>query len=273
MFTQVKTIFSPSSSIYGGSLVSAIMLVGFMVLQSSAPGALALDSRWLIVTGIPLLIALIVGGHIKNIKGLGIELETRLQDRVNTINLDEAKAHSVTDAVAETHGMSKGGPRELLHLSEQDSNSITRLKFVSGRDGYYAVGAISEYLTRLPNMAYFEIVDTQNRFQCLLPVTALIQQSQRSSDVDEIIVSIDNSLVFFINALSQNQITTTFASSVVTLTISNSSSMVDALKKLHEQNERKAAVVDDSGIFVGLVHAHEIERRIAENVIRTKFAR
>ncbi|ODB92812.1 hypothetical protein A3197_20795 [Candidatus Thiodiazotropha endoloripes] len=57
-----------------GAIVSIVLLATFLLFQYNESNVLKLESRWLLVAGVPLLAALIVGGYIKSFKGFGVEL-------------------------------------------------------------------------------------------------------------------------------------------------------------------------------------------------------
>jgi len=61
-----------------GAVISIFFLVTFLTFQYNQSEMLKLESRWLLVAGVPLLAALIVGGYIKSFKGFGVELEAIL---------------------------------------------------------------------------------------------------------------------------------------------------------------------------------------------------
>jgi len=58
-----------------GAIISIVLFIALVLFQHYNLDVLKLESRWLLVSGVPILIALFVGGYIKKFKGFGIELE------------------------------------------------------------------------------------------------------------------------------------------------------------------------------------------------------
>lgn len=70
----IRFFGSHPAIVFGGCL-SLLLLGIFLAFQFFDSKMLNLETRWLLASGIPILIALFVGGYIKSFKGFGVELE------------------------------------------------------------------------------------------------------------------------------------------------------------------------------------------------------
>jgi hypothetical protein len=74
--------------IISGIASSIIFLTLFLLLQYYIPSLMWLGTQWLVVAGVPVLIALFIGGYIKSFKGFGIELEAKLKSTIAYMPLE-----------------------------------------------------------------------------------------------------------------------------------------------------------------------------------------
>ncbi len=58
-------------------VLSFILLLFFMLLKSYDTRMLALETKWILISALPVFIALLIGGYIKSFKGFGVEIETK----------------------------------------------------------------------------------------------------------------------------------------------------------------------------------------------------
>ena len=125
-----------------GSISSIILLISFFIAKSFNLKILGLEIKWIVVSGIPLLIALFVGGYIKRFKGFGFEIESYLYKPVTSVGL------KVTEVLTEQPGSYKNTHRMLMEMDPRQRQKIRRLSFVSGiRD--YDTQTISQYIQYL----------------------------------------------------------------------------------------------------------------------------
>lgn len=59
----VKKFFLQHTALGFGAIVSIVLLTVFLLFQYFLSDVLKLESRWLLVAGVPLLAALVVGGY------------------------------------------------------------------------------------------------------------------------------------------------------------------------------------------------------------------
>ncbi len=57
-------------SLRQGMILSCILFVAFGALQQLQARVLELEAHWILVAILPVLVALVVGGHIRSLKGL-----------------------------------------------------------------------------------------------------------------------------------------------------------------------------------------------------------
>jgi hypothetical protein len=74
-------------------LISLILLTIFIYLKSKKPNLLDIETKWLALSMIPVLIVLVADDYIYKFKGLGIEIETKLKEPIKKIlNLKQKKS-------------------------------------------------------------------------------------------------------------------------------------------------------------------------------------
>ena len=74
----------------------------------------------------------------------------------------------------------------------------------------------------------------------------------------------------FIRALDEMTVAQTFGNLLITVHISESADLIEALKLMRSKRVRRVAVTDESGTFLGLLTESSIERRIVDNVLSAK---
>jgi len=239
------------SSLIICATISIILFITFLVFQYRESTLLKLESKWLIVAGIPILIGLIIGSYIKSFKGFGIELESLLELSIGKINL------LASDAVDVLDGDEKRTYSYLQRLSDVERRRIQRLTFTVNRPNYYRVGAVYEYLERLRNLRYFEVQDSNKKFQALIP----IKYFKSHGNIEQ------NKIWEFIQALESNNLSGLLGNNIITDSVSENDPLLDVLKKVRNNSFRVLPVVSSSRTFIGVVTDRLIEKRIADEVI------
>jgi hypothetical protein len=229
-------------------IFSILLLALFMFLQNMASGTLALDVKWIIVSAIPILITIIVGGYIKVFKGFGVELEMRIKEPIKSLDF------VATDVYISLEGISKQTIAEIDRISIDRKLKITRLQFISNLRHYYESFAISVYMQELPNLEYFEIVGNHGQFICLLPINIFKRQNE-------------NELYSFISTLEDDRVLQVFGNSAITFTIGQNQSIIEVLETLRAHMLEVAVVQDDKGKVLGLIKTSDIEKRIATELL------
>lgn len=242
------------------SLISVSLLVVFAILQHHESHVLKLNTQWILVAGVPILIALLVGGYIKKFKGFGVELESRLQTPVTSLSL------KVTDAITDMPGDAKERVSHLRRLTERQVEITKRLSFVLGRTGYYDRNAIIRYFKKLRNLDYVEVTKRSGEFVCLIPIrefkaieSETPSEPFRHSRIDQ-----------FIRALEDETILSVFSGACINLTVKRDEGLIRVLEKLRNVNVDKAVVVSPEGYFLGVITSNDIERKIADDVLYSK---
>jgi uncharacterized integral membrane protein len=239
-----------STLIYGVA-ISIILLLLFLVLQTRDSAILKLDSKWLIVAGVPILIALFAGGYITKFKGFGVELEAKLKKTIDKVDL------IVEDVTEEFPEDVKGSIPRLDEITEEERGRVKRLAFIAGKTGYYGPNAVEYYINRLSRLSFFEIRDKQGKFICLLPTDIF----KRGDGVEY------DKLDMFIDSLERNIVLEEFGSFAVTNKVAPKETLVNVLAKVRYSSYGMLPVVNQEGKMVGIVSAREIEKRIADEVL------
>ena len=234
-----------------GIVVSAILLIVFLLLQEFHATILSLDVKWLVVAAIPLIIALLRSNIIRSFKGFGIELETRLQEPIGAIAL------SAVDAVVELPGDYKETLGYIMRLSPEERASLQRLTFNEGRRNYYQPEVVREYLNLLPNLKYFEVADSKGKFVALVPVELFkLKEETNFGRIED-----------FIYTMVEKEHGAFFSNAIITETIRETENLLKALPVVRRSKYGLLPVVNRKGGFLGVITAAMIESKIADEVL------
>lgn len=234
-----------------GLIATLITFIALLLLQHLSPSILQLDVKWVVVACIPLLIALIVGGYIKEFTGFGITLKTTMEAPITSLDL---KAQEV---LVSLEGIRKDTLAVLSRISLEKKRKTTRLRFFLRRRGYYDLDAIYFYMRELPNLEYFEIVRPKGLFVCLLPVGLFYSHGE----VDR------PELERFLSALMEDKILDIYSGDAITATVRAEQSIATVLEILRSNRLDAAVVLDSKGATLGLIKTSDIEKRITDEVI------
>ncbi|MFC1863449.1 hypothetical protein ACFL1Z_05805 [Thermodesulfobacteriota bacterium] len=237
-----------------GFIISLIIFLIVFYLQMKESDILQIESRWLLVCGIPVLIALIVGGYIQKFKGFGVEIEARLKSRLGNVGL------KAQDALEQVEGQDKGDLSFLYDTPEEKLAEIERLILVMGRKNYYGVYALKEYMERLRNLKFIEIQDNQGKFLYILPASVFIEGNNIKMNLIERFIqnleegNIDNSLI----TMTENDYVKTVEP------------LIGILPKVRESIHGWLPVLNKQRKLMGVITKESIESRIADDVIAAK---
>ena len=237
-----------------GILASLALLLIFLNLQAVNSNLLNLDIKWLVIASIPLLIVLVRSNIIQKFKGFGIELETRLQDPISSINL------AAIAALVDLPSDAKQSISYLERLSSSQRESIQRLTFQIERSGYYDERAIRFYLRELPNINFFEVVNSSGQFIALLPVDLLIERNNPNEEV----------LRRFIKVLETNTPQAFYREIAITKTILESDNILDALQQVRKSKFGYLPVISEDGRLLGIATRPMLESKVADEVLLTE---
>jgi hypothetical protein len=268
----LKKLFNNHTMLIVCGIASIVLLFIFILLQGGKPNLLSLESRWLIVSGIPLLYALIVGGYIKSFKGFGLELESQLKNPVKYSSL------LVSDVIDDMPGSPKKSKNSLKNISIKTRKKIERLTFNCGKKGYYVESVIKDYLIALPNIKYFEFVLKNGQFFCLLPIS-IFKKSREIIDnnfndqledrydeqVNEQFYS--SAIIDLIDAINNDELLTFFGVEAITAKVIETQSVIDILPIVRSSKHGVVGVINENERLVGIIDKHTLESKIADEVL------
>jgi len=254
MKKYINKLWTQHTALAIGTVTSIVFLVTFLVFQYNQSEVLKLESRWLLVAGVPLLAALIVGGYIKSFKGFGVELEASLSKTVTNIDL------AATEAMEEVSGDEKRSITYLHRLNAREKRQISRLVLIQGRQDYYRPYALGKYLHELRGLKYFEIRKEDGKFVALIPVSEF--RSDREIN--------DNLLGKLIHVLEQSQVLQSYSRLVITSHITEETGLIESLKIMRKQKIQQLVVLDENGVFLGVLLSKAVEKRIIDDVLVAK---
>lgn len=247
-------MFGKYRAITIGIIVSLAIFVILLILQGINAAILDLETRWLLVAGIPILIALIIGGYIYRFKGFGIELETRLQSPMGTSILQ------TTDALEQAPGLDKEAVGLLDSLTQEQLSRLQRLSFVSGRKNYYDPYAVREYIQRLYNLQFIEIRDKNGAFQFLIPITVFREEHGiKIEALDRLVESVSNATIdsdFAVEAEGEYVRTT--------------DKLLEILPEIRDSKYGWLPVLTPNRRLAGVITKSSVEARIADEVVAVK---
>lgn len=217
-----------------------------------------LDAKWLFVSGIPILLALFLGGYVKNFKGFGIELEADLKSPLPASLIK-------TVAYEKIISINKEGVYEINSLTPSERRKIKSLKFVLRKRDYYDVWAIEQYLYGLEFLQFLEIVNSKGQLEYLLPVSTLKSGNEVNNQaIRNFIVNIERFRLDekYSNAISEK--------------VSISDSLIIVYKRMMElypdnspyNDFHVLPVINKKGQMIGVILKSEIERRILDDVVK-----
>ncbi len=234
-----------------GLFFSALLLLIFILLQLASFQGLELDIKWISVSFLPLLLALIFSGIIRTANAFGVEVELGLDTPVGALEL------TAKDAAYFQRSADKQDITYLRSLSALNRSETQRLAFVEGKKKYYDVWAIKEYIESFPNLVFIEITNKNRKFLYLLPIDIF-------KDCRQVI---DTQIERLKIALENGTIEEQFASEVEDRRVFTTENILDTLTQIRRSRHRYIPVIDEAGFLVGVATKERIEEKIAEGVL------
>lgn len=243
--------------------VSTILLITFLVFQYYELKSLTLDIKWIILSGVPVLIGLFIGGYIKSFKGFGIELESNLSEPISLSVISKID-------LTESPGMNKESLHRLYELSENERNKINCLRFINGKTNYYDTYAIEEHFRTLRYLKFIEIVNQEGEFLYLIPSTKFKPSRNNIPPNQEIN---RNKLNDLIQAIETNNFEEYFPDLITDFIITTDNTL-EAYRKIKKSNQSRQLftyrdalpVLDERKRMIGTIDQQKLESKIAEEV-------
>ncbi len=202
------------------SLIALGLLIIFSIMQLFDSKVLALDNKWLIVSGIPILVGLFLSGVIKSFKGFGVELETNLAEKIDLELVGKVESFPTPE-------ITKQSMQFLIGMSPNQKSKIERLQFEYGKLDYYDSYVVKEYIANLTRLRYIEIIDNDGRFVGLLPV-GQFKEDRAKENFDRII----NNIKLLIRSIERKNIPDSFKN-FITDKIKKDDTLLEAFKKFN----------------------------------------
>ena len=239
-----------------GILASGLMLVALIIAQNVNAVFLSLPMHWLVVGILPVILSLIVGGHLTKVKGLGIELEAAVAAPVYQVysNL------TASDAVSDIPGDVKQSIGYIEKLTPTETRRMRWLLFSAGRQNYYSAQGISQYLERMPNLEFLELRTNTDNIIGFLPIGA-VMQPEGGPDQQK--------LEALVRAIETGNLADAFPREAVTLRVDSRDGLRSVLAAMRTEQAPVAAVISPGGRYLGVARAAEVEARIADAVLAT----
>jgi hypothetical protein len=236
--------------IYGAGLTLVLIEVFLYLKHLNTPDA-DLDLIWLIVAGIPLSLALILGGYLRKSPALGIRLETSLQNPLGRVGMISR------EGIDELPASQKESSEYLRNLQDNRKRGIQRISLVTGRPDYYRAEVIKEYLEKLPNLKFIEVRDLNGKFQCLLPAKVLGYKSHFDNE------AIDRLLL----GLEQQKVRDLFPYDAIFRSMREDECLLESLSKFGASDSSFLPLLSKEGNFLGTIERETLERRVLDQLI------
>ena len=238
-----------------GILCSVLLLGTFIFLQNKSPQILKVPAQWVAVATLPIILVLFAGGYISKFSGFGIVLERTLDSPISkTIQTIPGKI------VSDIEGETKRSVSKLKTMPKSVKLSTRYLRFISGSSAYRAED-IKEYLSALPNLYFFEVLDQNGKFVCLLPIEYFV--SEESDEPFD-----NNSIGEFVKALATNRVSETFPQWAITTLLLSNTDLITVLKTMRSQNINYVGIQSPNQQYLGVAVKSEIEHEIANSVVK-----
>lgn len=259
MNKTLKSILDKHKTLMVFSSISFLLLITFLTFQYFHFSGLDLDVKWLIVSGVPILIGLLIGEYIKSFKGFGIEIESSLKAELPSNLITPISEESIVDV----NSIDKQSLNYLQNLNSDEIQKISRLRFVFDKRDYYDMYVVREYFSKLKNLKYVEIVDNEGKFKFLIPITQFRTNHNYFSS------KIEN----FINEIENRTLSSSF-SGAITSFVNYDDSLLEAYKKLLSKTkkieaigDKKLPVLDTNHRLIGLLSKMKVEEFISKEVL------
>jgi hypothetical protein len=243
-------------------LGSIILLITFSIMEIFDSKILTLDIKWLIVSGIPILIGLFLSGMIKSFKGFGIELETSLSEKLNFELVGTIESYPSLE-------ITKQSMQYLFNMPQKQKLKIERLQFEYGKVGYYEPVVVKDYINALSRLRYIEIIDSEGRFFGLLPAGKF--RTDLKYDHSEMNVK---NIELLIKSIERSNIQANF-NDFITDSIKKNDSLLEAYKKFtlsgqgkHFNGDQFLPVVDSNDKMIGYTTRNKLSNKISEQVLK-----
>lgn len=237
-----------------GAVVSVFLLGLLIYLQKTSPNILKVPAQWVAVAALPIIVVLFAGGYITKFSGFGIILESTLKSPIFD-NTDKSPVQIISNIA----GGLKRTDDALKTLSRKEKLATRYLRFVSGQS-VYRYDIVATYLKALPNLYFFEVVDSNNYFVYLLPIEALVTDDSDSAYDEEKIKK-------FVDSIALNKVPSGFTPKAITTTLAPDTDLIMVLKKMRDDGIRYIGIVRPNGEYLGVALQTEIEHQIAKSVL------
>ncbi len=243
---------------------SAGLLVLFFALAKFGFTGLNLDAKWIFVSAIPLIIALVTSGWIKNFKGFGIEIDVALD---TTGNKDIIKPIEVLDLDV----IDKNSLSDLTEMKRKGKVHARCIRMILGSPKYDQY-AFELYLKELPDIRHVLIVDAEGRFECLL--YNIVDQSLRMGRKQEGLF-VEGEISDLIEAVQTDNFSK-FGNHVIRESILETDSLLDAYRLMGTviqgrfANDQILPVIDSDRYLKGYVSKRDLQAKIADEVVASR---
>lgn len=238
--------------VWNGLIASILALMLFLIINIKYPNFFALDTQWIIVAFVPLILVMFLNGNIRNVKGFGFEIESNIEKPITAMHL------TLTQSLRALKGIRKGGINYLNNVEPLKKRITERLILTQGVEGYYDSVVLGIYIESLPSLKYLEIRKPSDEFVVLVPTYIF---------TNDMGIENDNATNAFVRALERSAVVEEYRDDCIQASIPSTTSIIETLRFMKNTHLQDLVVVDKQGVFVGMVSMSQIESQIAIQVL------
>ncbi len=221
------------------------------LINAKINGGFKIDTSWIAIALAPTIIWLLTSGQLAELSGFGVAFKLR-----------EAVARPFSLTI---HG-SKISP-EVLPTDEKAGyaaiprfieNQVPAMTLQLERSGYYSRTAIMDYLKELTKHDFFRYVvfiDRNGKFNSLIAARPFYVQLRRHNL--DIVNMLENATLKPLKGL-------------IDTAISNTSNKREVLEKMAHENVSELPVIDDDGLFIGIIERDKLTSSIVLDLVAGK---
>lgn len=233
-----------------GIFLSIVFFCILFMIKNYIPDALNIDAKWLILACSPVLIALIISGYIKSFKTHGVEFEFQLSNEVGkTPNLYRNINYLSIPMIV------KGSRQTIEDFTDKAKQKIQILTFYLGK--HYDIGDIDKYLSDLPSIKYFLVLERNGNFSCLVEYSKLKKMNTNTNNIIEKLTNYihDPQSIFFYSYCS------------IEVNIKNTDTIIFAYNIFNEHNINVIPVTDSNNKFLGIIKKTDLYKTISDSIV------
>ena len=243
--------------------MSLALLISLITIHYYDYWILKLEIQWLVVSTIPLIVALLIGGYIEGIKGFGLELKTSLRKPLGIAEISLEKYTSVFLS------LEKGSIQNMQMMPEERKKSVEVIILVIGKQ--YDSQHLFTYFQNLPSLKYIEVRSERSGFLALLPTTTFqLQQKLTTPQPEPEKIMIELLITAFSKSDTEKTLTDMrqiWGDDLIEERIYSNCEVIEVARTMKNKRVNHIAVTNEDNKFIGVLELRSIEKAIFDKVV------